>query len=574
MKKYPIFIQAHTYLKREWLQLVFLFGIIIIAASIRLFALDSIPNGFHSDEVLNGYVGGFIVKNGVDIYGNKLPILYFNNFGDYPNVLPMYLSGIFVTLFGSTMLMVRLPIAIAGILTVIAIYFFCRWLFLDRWVSAITALILALLPWHVILSRATAENITASLFFIVGIFIIFVSIERQKSLGYLIGYALLLITYLLYPSQRIIVPLALLPTIFLATTRTLKVTAICAVISALILTSFIASTDWGRGRFEQTSIFHFNNVIQGKTLAYSTGLGENKILQARTFHNKILLSGLEFSRQYFSYISPEFYFSDIAKPQRYMVFENGVGYYTIILLIGTAIILQFSLPLNKQQIAQLFNKGRLRFWLCLVWIFVISPIPASLTLDDAPNIHRSLMVGISLMFIIAGAIAVIRSHKLIGRKVILPITIAILAAEVIIFCHYYFSLVSLATTTYRSSDQNGLARWLLTTGKQYSNVYVPDGDAIAFHYLFQKNDYAKKYAGQFSLGAKISSLDGIEFVSDRCPEKLPYVIEQMKTQPNSILVSRAECETEKKYLMLQEIGAIKRYDNLDAYKLFVLRRDN
>lgn len=83
-----------SFFRNNKLDFLILACIVIFAGILRLYKLADVPKGFHSDEVLNGYIGRFIIENGTDIYGNPYPWKYFNNFGDYPNVIPMYISGI------------------------------------------------------------------------------------------------------------------------------------------------------------------------------------------------------------------------------------------------------------------------------------------------------------------------------------------------------------------------------------------------------------------------------------------------------------------------------------------------
>ena len=54
--------------------LLLLGGVFLFACIIRLLYLGSFPTNFHEDEVLVGYVGRFILQNGVDIYGNPWPL--------------------------------------------------------------------------------------------------------------------------------------------------------------------------------------------------------------------------------------------------------------------------------------------------------------------------------------------------------------------------------------------------------------------------------------------------------------------------------------------------------------------
>jgi 4-amino-4-deoxy-L-arabinose transferase-like glycosyltransferase len=140
--------------------LIFLLGLLL-----RLYNLGEMPSGFHRDEVISSYVGRFLLENGKDIYGNPWPLLYVDKYGDYPPVLPMYLSGLATYLFGVTVFAVRFPIALLGALVVFPLFSLAKEIFKDTKIALFSAFILAILPWHVILSRATAEGIVALSFF-------------------------------------------------------------------------------------------------------------------------------------------------------------------------------------------------------------------------------------------------------------------------------------------------------------------------------------------------------------------------------------------------------------------------
>lgn len=445
---------------------------------------------------------------------------------------------------------------------------------MDKWPAIIAATLLALLPWHVILSRTTAEYITAACIFIVGIFVMYVSIEKNKIGYYIVGFILILCTYFLYPTQRIIVPLSLLPLLFFSVTKKIKIIIIVSIVCSVLITGYISSTDWGRGRFDQTSVFTFNHFIEGKSLQYATGLGQNHVLSARIFHNKLILVTMEILRQYTSYFSPQFFYDDIGLPTRYRLFEHGIGLYTLLVIGASAVILQFAFPLTAQQLNSLFVVGRKRFWIATLWLIIIGPIPAALTLDGVPNVHRSALLGIVLMYVIAGAVALLRQNVPIGRKYVLPFICILFISESVVFLHYYFSLASLTTTPFRSDEQNNLATWLNTNQNQYQSIFLPNSEAIALHYLFYKGDHSNKYSSEFSLGAKISHIDSLYFIEDKCPEKNEFVMSKILYDRNTILISRAECDTQVNFPNLTQIAKIQHYNGTDAYKIFTFDYEN
>jgi len=110
-------------------EIVTLSLIVIFGAGLRFYHLGTLPLSLHNDEVMNGYVGRFTLQNRVDLYGNRLPWRYFDNFGDYPNIIPMYLSGLATYILGVNALAIRFPVALAGTLSIVLIYLIAQELF-------------------------------------------------------------------------------------------------------------------------------------------------------------------------------------------------------------------------------------------------------------------------------------------------------------------------------------------------------------------------------------------------------------------------------------------------------------
>ena len=133
--------------------------IFFLAFFLRVYRLDVLPFGFYEEEVTNAYVGRFILENGKDLYGNRWPILYFDKFGDFPPVLPLYLSGLSTYLFGFTEFAARFPTALVGALTVFPLFALAQFFLKEKRASLLAALFLAIAPWHVVLSRTSAEGI-------------------------------------------------------------------------------------------------------------------------------------------------------------------------------------------------------------------------------------------------------------------------------------------------------------------------------------------------------------------------------------------------------------------------------
>lgn len=131
-----------------WLPFCF---ILILAAGLRLYALDVYPQKFNQDEMVLGYDAWSVWTTGQDQHGNTWPI-HFQTFNDSVPPLANYLTAPFVGMLGLSQFSTRLPFALLGIATVLLVGLLGR-----RWfgpgAGLVAALLLALEPWHLNYSR-------------------------------------------------------------------------------------------------------------------------------------------------------------------------------------------------------------------------------------------------------------------------------------------------------------------------------------------------------------------------------------------------------------------------------------
>jgi 4-amino-4-deoxy-L-arabinose transferase-like glycosyltransferase len=320
---------------RPYFPLIIVFVISFLLRSINL---GSIPYGFDRDEIANAYVGRFILENGKDLYGNSWPLLFFDKFGDYPPVLPMYLSGAATYIFGLNSFSARFPAALFGSLLVFPLYFFVSQLFTKR-VAIFSTLIVIILPWHLILSRASAEGILALTFCVTGLTLIWNGIHTSKRLLF-IGSVILAASYLFYPAFRLLIPLILLPVPFMVTRHARK-TAFMTLGLFILLTAIVASTTWGRGRFSQTSLFTNEtdrSVIQNDLLRQIYSAPNQPVFLVRVFHNKYVGYTQRLIEQYFSYFSPSFWVIKGGFPERYTIPHLGLVYIWMGVFVGFTLL--------------------------------------------------------------------------------------------------------------------------------------------------------------------------------------------------------------------------------------------
>src|SRR3990172_8952352 len=129
------------------LKTLILFLIIVLGMGFRLFWLHKSPPSLNWDEAALGYNAYSLLETGKDEYGFKFPIT-FRSFDDYKPPLYPYLDVFFIKLFGLNEASVRLPSALAGIFTIIAVYSLATHFF-DWKVATFASFFIAIEPWAV-----------------------------------------------------------------------------------------------------------------------------------------------------------------------------------------------------------------------------------------------------------------------------------------------------------------------------------------------------------------------------------------------------------------------------------------
>ena len=127
-------------------------GIVVFASFLRLYHITTIPTGLYPDEAMDGNNALEVIQTG------HFQVFYVEDNGReglYVNTLVF-----FVEAFGNKPWVVRLPAAIAGILTVVGMYFLGEELF-DAEVGLLAAFLLGACFWHINFSRIGFRAILA-----------------------------------------------------------------------------------------------------------------------------------------------------------------------------------------------------------------------------------------------------------------------------------------------------------------------------------------------------------------------------------------------------------------------------
>ena len=392
---------------------IILFLIVILAAFLRIYKLDQVPVSLNWDEAAFGYNAYTIANWGRDEWGNSYPLI-FTSFRDDKHPVIVYITAIFVKIFGLSDYTARLPTAFFGVLNVWLIYLLAKQLFKQNSVALFAALFLAVSSYNVHFSRGLWESNYALFFYMLGLYLFLKALDSKPKLFPISIFSFGLSFFSVHASKIVVPPTVLLLMIlyskkvfsnkkyFMITLLTLLIFIILTISNPRILgLSRIGQTRFSDEKIASTELYK-------KTHLYYAGALE-----------------IAFS-QYKLHFTPEYLFINGDQNPRNSLKKHG-EFYLIdgpLLIVGLIYLLMYRSKITL---------------IILCWLF-LSPFPSSLV-TGAPSANRALFMMGSLPLIAAlgaGSILSWFSGKL--KLVALVVIIFLLSTQVFNFLHYYFNV--------------------------------------------------------------------------------------------------------------------------------------
>ncbi len=324
--------------------------IVFLAVALRFYKLESIPAGFHQDEVSQAYNAFALGTTGHDRYGQYFPIL-FRSFGSYQPPVYTYLSPIPILLLGNTIFAARFLSALAGVIIVILTYLIVVELTEKKYkytLGTIAALVVCISPWAIQFSRRVVEANLGLVIFLTAVYLFIRSLKLPKFFP--LAALVMGISTQAYYSERII-SILFIP-IFLIVFSKIYLKYKTQVFLGLIL-------------FGMTQLPHL--------WILTTGAYARRFTQVSYFGNdpqhmpRIIYLALEFIKHFLIYISPSNLFADTGRALSRVSPDLGVFYSWLFLPFMVGIVS--------------FLKQTNNFFKVIAILAPISLIPASLTGD-------------------------------------------------------------------------------------------------------------------------------------------------------------------------------------------------
>lgn len=345
-------------------------AVMLLALGLRVAWLASVPPALNIDELTIGYDAYSLLLEGRDIHGVPYPFL-FRSLGEYKNPLYIYATVPSVMLLGLNAWGVRLPAAAFGTLAVGAAFVLGRVL-AGRRAGLMAALLLAVSPWHLHLSRLGMDPIPVPFLIAFGWYLMEVGLRGDRRAFLLASLPLCLSLYS-YAVPRLFIPL-FVAGVLLARRGCPSVTrggvAGFLVLSALMLLplahAYLTMPEAANARFRGISIFSEDVLMWQEHRFAGLGLKDPRVLYA-----------LQFAQNYLAHISPDFLL--LGAGYSWSVFPRDTGrlylFEGILLLVGLYTMVRLRRPAH----------------LLVLWGLLLFPVAASLTNDAIPHSLRTVV---------------------------------------------------------------------------------------------------------------------------------------------------------------------------------------
>lgn len=474
MKKY---IKVHKYF-------LLLFFIILLSALLRFVSLGSHPPSLTWDEVAIGYNAYSIGIDGKDEYGKMLPYQYFESFGDFKPPLAIYLDVLPVKFFGLTPFAVRFPSALCGVLSVLMTYFLTKRIFENsskkEVLALVSAFILAVSPWHIMLSRGMFEANIATFFLIGGVWAYLSAMQGKKWHLFLASIFFVASIYT-FNSARIVAPLlvALLSLRYIKTLWENKIYSVAAGVLGLVLflpiLPFLLS-DQASLRFHEVNIFTDPTPIITSNQEIVNDSGE---MWSKLLHNWRVVYALSFIDHYFDHFNPSYLFITGDENPKFSIQDVGQMYL-------------WDLPFFIIGILFLFRKREGEWWLIPLWL-IIGLIPAG-TARETPHALRTEAALPTFQILIAyGVVKIMDQVKLIKvkkhyRYAFVMIPIFLLLLNIFYFQFQYWQTYPVRFSREWQYGYEESIHFVNTNKDKYNKFYITEELGRGYiYYLFYMN---------------------------------------------------------------------------------------
>ncbi len=178
------------------LHIVIFVLLIVFSIAIRVWQFGSVPGGMNQDEAMAAVEAKALAEHGTDRFGMYMPTHFTAWVYSQMNTLMSYCMVPLFKLFGFSGTIARIPVLLASIAGIVAMYFFIKQVFGIIAAELVTAL-LAINPWHYMQSRWALEANMFPHMAALGLAMLFLGIRKKKRYLYfsMVFFAMCMYSY-------------------------------------------------------------------------------------------------------------------------------------------------------------------------------------------------------------------------------------------------------------------------------------------------------------------------------------------------------------------------------------------
>jgi 4-amino-4-deoxy-L-arabinose transferase-like glycosyltransferase len=532
-----------------------LLTIVVIAFALRFWHLGSIPQSINWDEAAWGYNAYSLVTDAKDEFGVFLPYKYIESFGDFKPPVYMYLDSVPVKILGLNYFSTRFPSAFFGSLTVILTYLLVLEIFPRskerEKIGLFSSFLLAVSPWHIMLSRAAFEANVSSFFIVLGIFSFLRAIN--KNMWYLLLSAVSFsITFYIFNSSRVFVPLMViaLGLIFWRKLYSSKKQTIISMLVGLIIilpiVPFLMSPQ-AKLRFQEVNIFSNIDLIKNSNQEIQN---DNGAIWSKVIHNRRIEYGLDFMSHYFDNFNPAFLFIKGDGNQKFSTKDLGQMYFVELPFLIAGFIL-------------LFRRREGYYFILPIWL-LLGIIPAAVARETPHALRTEVILPVPQIIVAIGIVALLAyiSQRYGQKKALITLGfISILSfLSVFYFLHSYFITYPKESAGEWNKGNEEAFYYLKSVENNYDRInFTQEYGRPYIYYLFANKTNPAYFRQNSTVTRDIFGFVNVERVGkyyftdsdtkDSSGKKIIYV-RKPKYTPQGVKILK-KFETSDGYVMLQ-----------------------
>lgn len=460
---------------------ILLILIVILGFALRFYKLGLVPPSLNWDEVALGYNAYSLGIDGRDEFGKFLPYTALESFGDYKPPVYSILDVIPVKIFGLNEFAVRFPSALFGSIAIFLTFFLVKQIFVKKEniernriekIALISSLLLAISPWHIMLSRAAFEANIASFLIIAGALLFFLGINSKKY--YLILSSIFFaITFYTFNSARVFVPILIVGfglffyKKLVASKKELAIAMLVGIFMLAPLVPFLFSPQ-ASTRFKEVNIFSDPQIVLNSNYNIERNGGT---LLAKAIYNRRIGYASSFLKHYLDNLSPQFLFIKGDGNPRFSVQKVGqmLIWEAPFLLIGLLFLI----------------KKRESYWYIVPFWLLTGIIPAAFARETPHALRIESTLPMFQIIVAYGVVSFLEVFKFKKRRMIETVLGLLLIVNLLYFLRVLFLYYP---SVYASDWQFGYkesVRFAAQNKNNYNKIYFTENLGRPYiNYLF------------------------------------------------------------------------------------------